>query len=1026
MKQLISSGLALSLLAPSPAWGLRQVSVGQSPGLQELEKSLTPSARGGLEEPPDNLGRLSYQILDRLSPVLGESAESFHKRRKRFFTWLTRQTFLDSGAGRRAVEVEWLRERGADRAFGVDPHFFWKRPHLLKLRYQDDWPLIADQSVRIFTNFHAIYPESDDQTALARKLRRKLALKGLGMVISGIPLPDFEKALKAEGLLVSNERNIIFLVSRLPLQDVLRAIAEEAGLPFSPQRPPAAGLEEKAGSEKLKESEKTFQVEPLGNETLNGRAGRDAVSDAGQRPRPRAQERTSTKPSQGSTTFQTSPLAGANTNAGIKQPTIAAPNPTFKGPPGSLPNTSPAALPASKIFPTSEKDLANTTRRPSGKNRPTVSVAPPLNPFKDTRHQSTHPAENQQGKSAAGLEETEAAGRFLKSLLTPGGEPDPILAPFLREATKTGHREAESWVRAFLSWVRPPPEASVPERLLSVGTYRSGPFSRGELSEEAAREYLQEEWLAAIEKVLQGVAEQLGTDPEALGLAQIQGFMSDLFYAGADDGMLLMAPDQEAELYSWAYRQIPRLLVPRLAPASIDRERLRSALENPFRLSNDAGNDAIAETLLNLLSDEASGFRDDPAALRAEPKRHLTRWIRLVLALNLIDYSRPAILKEMDQEGGPAPYVMNRTETPFLEALGAERFVGAFIDRALEPNAVGVHLPDNNGELAGSLKLAETLLTANPTLKLRMILKADNGAMNDASVADAERLLREKPALYRRLIAYRDEEERFAILPGAPMHGTPLHLLSPEAVTALEDADWILSEGEANAWNLNGLAKEIYLGLRLKWPPALRRIFGLDLPPRIAAERPPAFFRIDGSRGPYYRNPYGAPQGGEHLTVARALAEQAGLEGVSPERFAQMFPEMAQRLPAGTDQLLLLPADAGTAVTLYRHETLAAELEERIAAQKESLAGIEIRQEPLPPTAESVRRPALFVLDALLTVELPYEPAPALRHWLGEPLPALAKLVAVALSGRADIVSVRVLGVLEREGRRHLVLAVQL
>ncbi len=495
-------------------------------------------------------------------------------------------------------------------------------------------------------------------------------------------------------------------------------------------------------------------------------------------------------------------------------------------------------------------------------------------------------------RGAAGLEEagaTARAAKILRPLLSLGlGQMDPGISWRLPPLLAQGLSPDEALVRAFLDSLRAParPAALLPEGLLSEAPYRSGAFSRGELSGDLAREYLEEEGAPTLEKVLQGVAEQVSTPkrtvtPDHLGFQPIRELIRHLFYARGADGRLLMEADQETEFYRWIYRDIPHRLAPKLADRRINRKMLMRALENPFRPANNLANDEAALAIRKLLSDPAGGFRDDPASLRQDPPWRLGRWIKLTLALNLIDYSRPAILQEMTEEGGLVPYVLKRIDTPFLEPLGGERHLAEFIRRILEPGIVLVHLPDNNGELAGSLKLAEALLSANPTLKIRMVLKADNGVMNDASLKDARRLLDREPALYARIRQYM-AEGRFLPVAGALNHGTPLNLLPEEAVQALREADLVLSEGEANTWALNRLKKPIYLGLRLKWPRGVRQVFGLDLTEQQARERPPAFLRIDGARGPYYRNPLDAPGAGRRRTILQTLAEQSAAGGSTP------------------------------------------------------------------------------------------------------------------------------------------------
>ncbi len=454
-------------------------------------------------------------------------------------------------------------------------------------------------------------------------------------------------------------------------------------------------------------------------------------------------------------------------------------------------------------------------------------------------------------------------------------------------------------VEAFVNRLRQPPNPTADQLpSLSVATYHPGVFSREELQQAGhavEASYPGEEWLPALRNVISAIAEQVGVKSDELsrlGLPVLEQFLTDLYWAQDADGRLLMGPDEESIFYRWAYREIPEWLVPALADPAIDRDALHRALTNPFQLTNDRGNDAMVAAIAKLLVRQPSNkhpgeFVDDPGRLRADPKL-LTPWIRLLLASNLVDYSRQAIFEDVKREGDLAQYVVNRIGTPFLEGLGGDRYLRQFLEQMMQPGMKLIQFPDNNAQLAASLKLAEVLLSANPTLTITMVLKADNGVMNDASVEDAERLLARRaarPDVYQWLRNYRGAG-RLTILRGAATHGSPLTLLPAEVVAALQGADVVFAEGEANAWTFNGLAKELYLGLRLKWPDGVRRVFGVSPEELSGADqlrlRPPAFVRIDGRLGPYYDNIFGF-HGRPARTIAQTLREQAaGLEEPQP------------------------------------------------------------------------------------------------------------------------------------------------
>ena len=446
----------------------------------------------------------------------------------------------------------------------------------------------------------------------------------------------------------------------------------------------------------------------------------------------------------------------------------------------------------------------------------------------------------------------------------------------------TGAESDVDVVTRFLDLLRQPPN------LVGNldGVPRSGPigqmafFSRQDVVGHPFEVgYLEEEWVPSLRKVVEAVAERVGVAPDDVGWPQLERFLRDLYWARGADGRLLMADDREEIFYRWVYREIPRLLIPRLAAVPIGRE----VVDNPFQRANEAGNDAVARAIATLLQSPERVFTDIPEELQADPGR-VVPWVRLMLATNLVDASRPDIAEEIRQRGDLAQYVVDHMATPFVEALGGVRYLEMFLQRIRQPNTILVHFPDNNAELAASLKLAEILLSAYPTLTLIMVLKGDNGAMNDASVEDAERLLAQFPGLYAWLRHYREgSPPRFRIVRGPATHGMPLNLLPDEVIEALQpEGVVVLAEGEANVYVLTGLARELYLAWRLKWSEGVRTLVGLDTTALSdeaqRTQRPPAFIRLDGRRGPYYQDPFG-PQ---RRTIVETLqAQAAGTEEIS-------------------------------------------------------------------------------------------------------------------------------------------------
>lgn len=481
---------------------------------------------------------------------------------------------------------------------------------------------------------------------------------------------------------------------------------------------------------------------------------------------------------------------------------------------------------------------------------------------------------------AAGKLETQDAAEILRWAFIRDGQIDPRISPFLNQSPTDDLQEKDiRWVKAFLALMTAPPAKKTTLPPLSVSDYNAGPFSRSEISEETLRDYVENEWIATLEKILRATAEQITrrqsaipVTAEDLGLKQIRSLMRALTYAEDDAGQRLFPNLSESEIYRWSYRDLPRLLVPLISPTLsrtyIPPQLLDEALANPLNFSNESGNRAAADAIRNLLENQPETFTDNPVKLRRNPGKNLLPWLRLAIALNLIDYSQPALAREIEQAGGVMQYVLPRMGTPFSEALGGERFINSFIADILKPNQALVHIPDNNAEIAGSLKLAELLLSVNPTLNISMIVKVDNGVMNDASMEDARRLL-ERQSIYEKLRQYQ-ANGRFRLIPGAKSHGTPLNRLTPEAVNAIQAADLVLSQGEANTWNLNGLAKPIYLGLRLKWLTGVEKIFGVNPDP----ERPPAFIKIDGTGGAYFQNPFGTLPNVPRVTIRQTVLAQ--------------------------------------------------------------------------------------------------------------------------------------------------------
>ncbi|MBI1953628.1 MAG: GNAT family N-acetyltransferase [Candidatus Omnitrophica bacterium] len=503
---------------------------------------------------------------------------------------------------------------------------------------------------------------------------------------------------------------------------------------------------------------------------------------------------------------------------------------------------------------------------------------------------------------AAGLEETAKAANIIRK-------------NHLVEGLRGGESDA-TVVSAFLNQIRRPPTdaIAISRPPLSEEPYRTGPLLRREMEKVSwGRSYDEKYWLPALELVLQAAARRLKVAPKELGLVSMKHLMRHLFHARDLQGDLLMGEDSELDLFRWAYREIPRTVAPKLASGEIDSKKLHDALANPFKDSNDRGNDQVQQAIFELMREHPERFVDDPKELKDKPLEELApiveSWVRLALAANRVDYSRPVALKEIERVGGLIPFVRRGLDTPFLEALGRDNYLKEFVQQTLvgSPEVFLVYLADNNAELTASLKLAEVLLSANPNLEIAFVVKEDNGVMNDASHEDAWRMISHQrdgvPDIYEKLRGY--FPDRFRLLKGPGSQGLPLNALRADVAEALREADVILAEGEANTWTLNGLDKErIYLALRLKQETWTRLVWGIGKEilsdDKLKSEQPPVFVRIDGAQGAYYQNPLKDPDGeNPSWTILENLdplkPAHAGLE----EKVARILPEQILRQDFG-------------------------------------------------------------------------------------------------------------------------------
>ena len=440
-----------------------------------------------------------------------------------------------------------------------------------------------------------------------------------------------------------------------------------------------------------------------------------------------------------------------------------------------------------------------------------------------------------------------------------------------------------------------------------AGPYSPGPFMLADIVERqkeiAGRPEGQaflEDNLANTRRVLVAAGAQLGLTPEEslsqLGWEKIQLFATNLYYARDGRGQLVLGKIDAETFGRWLYRELPLRISthPMVMAPTLDRDAVRRALMNPFAETNRQGNEAVAGLITRLVDQQA--LIDDPERLRRNPSL-VQYWIYLLLATNLVDLQHSFFLEDLSKEKGATEeerltnYLLRQAIVPFAWREWNTKDMARYVDDILlaEPRAgrdhvLEVDFGDNNAQLAATLKVAEIKLSMNPKLRIVLVLKGDNGVMNDASVEDAEALLdwsrTSAPGLYRRLLEYR-AEGRFEILRGPCSHGTPLHLLSPQVAGQIQLADCVWSEGEANTWTLNGLlARNLVLLWRLKWDMSTRHVVGLDpdfLGDFIKGDkenrpRPPAFMLFRNTEDRYYTNVFGRQGVPPRLTIEDAWA----------------------------------------------------------------------------------------------------------------------------------------------------------
>lgn len=378
--------------------------------------------------------------------------------------------------------------------------------------------------------------------------------------------------------------------------------------------------------------------------------------------------------------------------------------------------------------------------------------------------------------------------------------------------------------------------------------YVSGVFTRNALESSGwprpGYDYLAEDADPVIDKLTREISQALGVTPDDLHADDIKAIYRLVFNARDPGGHFLIGGLGEITFFRWTYRELFDLLLSHLNIPGVAPARLQAVLANPLQVANDTGNDQMRQLVRQLIDERT--LTDDAAVLRSDPAR-IKEWFRYMLAANDIDYTKPAFLKKLqDPTFNLATHVRGMAGQAFVPELGQETYLDEFLARYVtsQDKKTIVVVADNNQELIFVLKTCEACLTANPNLTIRLVLKQDNKCLNDAAVQDGTRTLAVDEGttnVYGRLRDY-GQKGRFALVEGPPSQGLPLDRFSTDLAQTIRGSDAVVCVGEANFWSANGLTKETWFGLKLKWMPFAAMACGI----KERSDKPPAFFRVNG------------------------------------------------------------------------------------------------------------------------------------------------------------------------------------
>ena len=185
--------------------------------------------------------------------------------------------------------------------------------------------------------------------------------------------------------------------------------------------------------------------------------------------------------------------------------------------------------------------------------------------------------------------------------------------------------------------------------------------------------------------------------------------------------------------------------------------------------------------------------------------------LQMAILGNYIDFS--ALQGEVSFE---------KLETMLEEAARIEldRRVFGRLCRELEQGKKLLYLTDNAGEIGFDRIFAEEIQKRYPHLEITFCVRG-GPTMNDATRADAQAVGAPFPVIDN----------------GNQVAGTVLELISPEAKAALDGADVIIANGQANTETLWGCGYNIYYAFLVKCARFVRTFDKSKFTPMIVAER---------------------------------------------------------------------------------------------------------------------------------------------------------------------------------------------